>query len=387
MTEEAVRGRLDRIQAAALAVGIAGTVGCAVAAWTRGWAFLSSYLFAYLLGLGLSLGSMALLMFHRLVGGAWGVAIRRLLESAMRTLPLMVILFLPIALGVRDFYPWAGSASLGPKAYLNLPFFLARAAGYFALWGMIAWLLTRWFDREEKTGEAAYHQRLQLLSGGALVAYGVTVTFASIDWVMSLEADWVSTVYGLIFIVGQALSSIAFAIAALALLGRAKPFADSLVEQDSNDLGNLLLTFVMLWAYLAFAQYLIVWSGDLPRENRWYLRRLSDGWSWIAVALLLFQFAAPFFILLFRRAKRNLRVLGAIAGAVLAFRILDLFWIATPAGRPHGPALDWTDLAALAAVGGLWLWFYVCDLKRRPLLPLRDPLSRAPAVREGVVHG
>ena len=385
--DDALRARLRRWEIVALIVGLLGILGCAIAAGVRGWGFLSSYLFAYLLGLGLSLGSMALLMFHRLVGGAWGVAIRRILEAGMRTLPLMAILFVPIALGTRAFYPWAAGSGPGPKAYLNVPFFLARAAGYFAVWGAVAFFLTKWFDGEEKTGSPVYHRRLQLLSGGALVAYGVTVTFASIDWVMSLEGDWVSTIYGMIFIVGQALSSIAFAIATLAILSRSKPFAETLVEQDYNDLGNLLLTFVMLWAYLAFVQYLIVWSGDLPRENRWYLRRVSDGWSWIALALLLFQFAAPFFILLFRRAKRNPRVLGTIAGAILALRVLDLFWIASPAARPAGPVVDWTDGAALAAVGGLWTWVMLRGLKRRTLLPSRDPLSRAARVVEGVAHG
>jgi len=387
MTDEALRRRLDRVQGAALALGGAGAIGCAIAARTRGWAFLSSYLFAYLLGLGLSLGSMALIMFHRLVGGAWGVAIRRFLESGMRTLPLMTVLFLPIAFGVRDFYPWAAGSGPGPKAYLNAPFFLARAAAYFAAWGLVAALLTRWLDGEERAGEPAFHRRIQLLSGGALVGYGVTVTFASIDWAMSLEADWVSTMYGMIFIVGQALTSLAFAIAALSLLRRARPFPEALVEQDFNDLGNLLLTFVMLWAYLAFAQYLIVWSGDLPRENRWYLRRPTGGWSWVALTLLLFQFGAPFFILLFRRAKRNPRVLGTIAGALLALRVLDLFWIAAPATRAAGPAIDWADGAALAGVGGLWVGFFLRDLKRRPLLPLHDPLARAAPIREGVAHG
>jgi hypothetical protein len=375
---------LDRIQRGALAAGAAALVACALGAIADPQRFFEAYLVGYLFWTGIALGCAALLMLHHLVGGGWGMAIRRLLESGTRTLPLAALLVLPVLAGLGRLYVWArpeavaGDALLQHKQpYLNVPFFVARTAFYFAVWLALAWLLNRWSAEEDRTGSPAVRGRLQKLSGPGLVLYGLTVTFASVDWVMSLEPHWYSTIYGVVFMVGQALATLAFAIAALLVVGARPPLAEFLTVQNFHDLGNLTLAFVMLWAYVAFSQFLIIWSGNLPEEIPWYMARMRGGWGVVAAGLILFHFVLPFLLLLARENKRRLRTLGTLAAAMLALRLVDLYWIVAPAFRQQGLALHWMDLAAPVGVGGLWVAAFVWQLKRRPLLPAGAALRKA----------
>ncbi|TMA82880.1 MAG: hypothetical protein E6J77_15170, partial [Deltaproteobacteria bacterium] len=271
-----------------LLVGIAGLAACAAGAAANPAAFFRAYLVAYLFWLGIALGCMAIVLIHYLTGGAWGLVIRRVLESGTRTLPLLALAFLPLAFGLRELYEWArpevvaADALLRHKsAYLNAPFFLVRAAIYLAAWIAVAAVLRRWSPED-----AAPPRRLRVLAGPGLAVYGLTMTFAAIDWVMSLEPHWFSTVYGMMFATGQVLAGFAFVIAVTTLLARRAPLAGLVAPNHFTDLGNLLLAFVMLWAYLAFAQYLLIWAGNLPEEIPWYLRRQQGGWAAVAVALI-----------------------------------------------------------------------------------------------------
>ncbi len=366
----------DRFQRRAGAAGILALAACAAGAAGSPDQFFRSYLFAYLFWIGIALGCFAIVMLHHLVGGSWGGVIRRLLESGAGTLPLMAVLILPLLAGLPRLYVWArpeavaGDELLRHKApYLNVPFFLGRLAFYFAVWIMLAHLLNKWSEEQDRTLSPQVKARLQLLSGPGLVLYGLTVTFASVDWVMSLEPHWFSTIYGILFMTGEALATLAFVILALLVLVRRKPMADVLRPAHLHDLGNLMLAFVMLWAYVCFSQFLIIWSGNLPEEIPWYLRRLDGGWAWVAVVLLVFHFALPFVLLLSRQNKQRLEILAGIAGGVLLVRLVDLFWMVMPAFHPGGFRVHWMDLLMPVGIGGLWLAAFVWRLKRRPLLP------------------
>jgi hypothetical protein len=371
--------RLQQWEKPALIVGAVGILASLLGAFVATDQFFRSWLLAYLFWFAIALGALPLVMLHHLVGGKWGFATRRILESATRTLPLMAILFVQLLLGIHHLYEWSHTEVVAQdivlqhkSTYLNTPFFIARAVAYFALWLGLGWFLNRWSAEQDSTGDVSIVKRFQRLSGPGLIIYALTITFASTDWVMSLEPHWFSTIYGMMFMVGQTLTTLAFAIAVLALIAETPPLSEILSAETLNDLGNLLFAFIMLWAYLSFSQYLIIWSGNLPEEIPWYLRRSSGGWQWIAVGLALFHFAIPFFLLLIRRNKRRKQVISGIAIAVVLMRLVDLMWLIVPAHEPT-VHVHWLDVVTLAGIGGLWLAGFSRELRKRSLIPLRDP--------------
>jgi hypothetical protein len=371
---------LRRVARPALAVGIlalAISLGGALAGGASH--FYRSYLAGFVFWNGLALGCLAVLGLGHLTGGAWAVASRRLFESGTRTLPLMAVLFVPIIFGLHDLYEWshpeavAKDALLQKKAlYLNEPFFLGRAAFYFALWIGLAWLLNRW-SLQQDGGREGVTRRLQLTGAAGLVVYALTVTFASIDWVMSLEPHWFSTMYGVIFMVSQALGALALVTAVVVLLSRYQPLSGFIRPSHLNDLGKLMFAFVMFWAYVSFSQYLIIWSGNLPEEIPWYLARFHGGWGWIGALILIGQFLLPFLLLISREANRNPRILITSALLVVVVRFIDILWLILPAFSRAHLAIHWMDLAVPIGIGGLWLAVFATQLKRRPLLPAGDP--------------
>jgi hypothetical protein len=372
---------LERFQRPALLAGGIALAACAAGGFFAPEQFFRSYLFAFLFWAGVALGCMAVGMLHHVTGGAWGLAIRRPLEAGMRTLPLVALLFLPIALGLGRIYEWAHPEAVAAdpilrhkSLYLNVPFFLGRAAVYFGAWLVLAHYLNRWSVEQDTTGNRSIARRLQLLSSAGLVLYGLTVTFASIDWAMSLEPHWFSTMYGVLFIAGQGLSAFAFIVVVLVLISGGSPLAQFVEAKHYHDLGKLMLAFVMFWAYVSFSQYLIIWAGNLPEEIPWYLRRLEGGWGWVGAALVILHFALPFFMLLPASANRNPRILLGVAGLILFMRLVDLFWLTRPAfAQEGGFHLHWMDLLAPVGIGGVWLSHFFRQLGKRPLLPVNDP--------------
>jgi hypothetical protein len=371
---------VKRWQTRALIAGVLFTVILAVGLFFDRAQFFRSYLFAFSFWAGVSVGSLALLMLQHLTGGGWGFVIRRILEAAAQTLPLIAILFLPIVAGAHWLYSWthpeevAKHAPLALKVkYLNLPFFSIRAVVYFAIWFLLAYLLTRWSRLQDQTADQKYTKNMRMLSGPGMVLLVFTVTFASIDWFMSIDPLWYSTIYGLIFVASWALSALAFAIAMLACLAREEPMNNVVAQLHFHDLGKLLLAMVMLWTYFSFSQFLIVWSGDLPEEIRWYLPRLNGGWGAIALVVVIFHFAFPFLFLLSRSFKRNAGKLVIIAVLILVMRFLDLLWTIAPTWTGEHFHASWMDLVAPLGMGGLWLAAFVWALSRRPLVPINDP--------------
>jgi hypothetical protein len=369
--------RLGRI---ASVVGLVALAASALGGLLDPTQFFRSWLVAFVFWVGVALGCVALLMIHYVTGGAWGAVIRRMLEAGGRTLPLMAVAFLPVAAGVRTLYEWARpdvvahDPLLQHKApYLNVPFFLVRAVFYFAAWILVATLLGRWSLEQDASSDDAPGRRLQQLSQGGIVLLGLTMTFASVDWMMSLEPRWYSTIYGILFMGGSVLSAFAVVIPIAALLAVRGPLAEVVTPDALHDLGKLTLAFVMLWAYFAFSQFLIIWSGNLPEEIPWYLARTRGGWQFVALAIVVFHFALPFVVLLSRDVKRRPRLLATVALALLGMRLVDLFWQVVPAFHGTGVAVHWLDVATVAGVGGVWLAVFVRNLDGRPLLPLRDP--------------
>ena len=372
---------VNRLQRLALIVGAVGTAIFVVGFLLDRPQFFHSYLIGFTFWTGITLGSLALLMLGHLTGGGWSFVIRRVLEAATRTLPLVAILFVPVVVGARWIYPWTHAeemtknAALTEKAkYLNLSFFTIRAVIYFAIWLTLAFLLNRWSLQQDKTADRKYRKKMNVLAGPGMVLFVFTVTFASIDWFMSLDPEWSSTIFGFIFVAAWSLSALAFTVAVMAALAKREPMHEVVGQYHFHDLGKLLLALVMLWSYFAFSQYLIIWSGNLPEEIRWYLPRTQGAWGVIAVTVVVLHFAFPFLFLLSRSFKRNSGKLVIVAVLILAMRLVDVFWTIAPNFTGEHFHLSWMDVAAPVGLGGLWLSFFARELTRRSLIPINDPL-------------
>jgi hypothetical protein len=386
----------DRVQRASLLVGVAALAACAVGAFFLPSLFLRSYLVAYVYWLGIATGCLAILMVYHLTGGGWGLVTRRILEPAAGTLPLLAALFLPIALGLPQLYLWAQpEAAEDPilahkQPYLNATGFVVRAAVYFAVWIALALLLNYWSREQDDTTAPGPTLRMRVLSGPGLVLYWLAMTFASIDWVMSLQPDWHSTIFPVVFILGQALSALAFVIAVLQALAARPPLSEIVAIRHFRDLGNLQLALVMFWAYVAFSQFLLVWIANLPDETVWYIVRFYGGWKWVAAGVMLFQFGLAFLLLLSNRVKKTPARLTGVAGLLLATSFVNYFWQIIPAFQfresgggagllPHLADLI-VALLALAGVGGIWLAAFLGRLDEARLVPRHDPnLKEAPS--------
>src|SRR5262249_18387876 len=367
-----------RLQQRALSIGVLFAVIFLVGIFFDRATFWRAYLIGYLFWTGIALGSLALLMLQHLTGGGWGLGIRRVLEAATRTLPVMAVLCIPIIIGSASIYPWRqpeAATELGAKAtlFLNLRFFIVRAVVYFAIWLVLTYFLNAWSQSQDRTASREFGKKMRLLSGPGLVLFVLTVTFAAIDWVMSMSPEWSSTIFGLLFVAAFALGALAFVVAAMALLSRTEPMSEVVAPLHFHDLGKLLLALVMLWAYFAFSQYLIIWSGNLPEEIQWYLPRTRGAWGGIALAVVILHFAVPFLFLLSRRLKRNPNKLVLVAVFILIMRYVDLLWVVAPNFSHEAFHVSWMDLVSPVGFGGVWLATFFWQLRQRPVMPINDP--------------
>ncbi len=369
----AVPADTARWQRRALMVGVAGAIFCVIAGVLDLKDFLRGYLIAYMFWTGLSLGCMALLMVQYLSGGFWGLSIRRILEAGAKNLALMFVAFLPILFLRYHLYDWMNDAALTKQNhwYLNQPFWMARWVLYFAIWGYFVITLTRRGDTQDSP-IAPGTLRFQGLSGIGLVLYSLTASFAAVDWVMSLDPHWGSTIYGLIFLVGQGLSALCFSVIMLTVVTHYSPYREIIKPSQFHDLGKLTLAFVMLFAYFSFSQWLIIWSGNLPDEIGWYLHRIRGAWGWVIIAIVLLHFALPFTLLLSRERKRAGSRLIGLAILLMFMRMVDIYWYVVPNFRDAKLFSIWY-LAAPIGLGGLWLTAFFYNFRQRPLLPLYEP--------------
>jgi hypothetical protein len=366
-TSDSVLGaQFTRWQTRALIIGIVAAIASILGAIPNHAQFFHSYLFAWLFWSGLSFGALVIVMMQFVTGGLWGIAVRGLSIAAFRTLPIMALLFLPILFGIHDIFGWANGAraeAVGyhhKAQYLNIPFFTARTIIYFLVLIAFAFALRKRSD--ERTGHTV------ALSAGGLIVYVLCMNFASTDWVMSLDPEWYSTVFVEVFAAGQFLGALALMTALLVKFSHFS-LEDSAATKAFHDLGNMLLTFVIFWSYVAFAQLLIIWSGNLPKEISWYLERSRGGWQWLALVLAILQFLLPFFLLLSRAAKRDRTRLASICWLILFASVINNFWLVAPSFHPAGFYLHWLDFVELIAIGGFWFASFFYFLKKRPLWP------------------
>jgi hypothetical protein len=369
---------------------IVGLVFGAIAVWlavARPDEVYRAYLLGFMCWLGVALGSMAIIMIRHLTGGGWGVVIRRVMGAAMRTLPLLALLFIPVILGVHKLYIWAQPLSnVADKhlrahleqitqTYLTVNGFVIRAILYFAIWNLLSFLLTKWSKEGDSPATRDNSDRFKAVSGPGLILYAFTISFAAIDWVMSLDPSWISTIFGLIILIGQVLSAMCFAVVVERILFNYKPMSEMLTPDFVHDHGKWMLTFIMMWAYFSFSQWLIIWAGNLPAEITFYLKRLSGGWGNIGLFLVLFHFAIPFALLLSRPFKRDIRRLVWLAAWLMLMRYLDLFWIIEP-NFSKTLTLTLADVVVPIAIGGIWLWYFFRNLASLPLLPAYDVTAK-----------
>jgi hypothetical protein len=382
---------LKTIAQRSLIVGVVFGIAAVVLAVTRPDEFYRGYILGFMCWLGVALGSMAIIMIRHLTGGGWGVVIRRIQGAAMRTLPLLAILFIPIIIAVAQHrvYPWAMPlASVQDEhirehlaknkfitdSYLNFSGFLIRAIIYFAIWNLLSFLLSKWSKEGDSSTSRDNTQRFKAVAGPGLILYAFTFSFAAIDWVMSLDPSWISTIFGLIILIGQVLSAMCFAVVVERILFNYKPMSEMLTPDFVHDHGKWMLTFTMVWAYFSFSQWLIIWAGNLPSEITFYLKRINNGWGTIALILAFLGFCVPFAILLSRPFKRNIRKLVWLAIWIIVIRYIDLFWIIEP---NFSKSLNITiaDIVVPIAIGGIWLAFFFRNLSSLPLLPAYDPTA------------
>jgi hypothetical protein len=371
---------VSRAKSVSLGLAIIGLIGCLIGWFIAPRDLLVAYLSGHFFFLGLSLGSLGLLMIHHLTAGDWGYAVRRFLESMVGNLPLLALLFVPIFFGLMQLYPWQNPAVVAAnetlrvmQVYLNPPGFVLRTAVVFAIWIIMGRQLLKWSAEQDATVSVEPTHKMRTLSGPGLVIYPVTMTFAAVDWLMSMEAGWYSTMFPILICIGQILSALALVILLLSWAARSSTIALLASEENFHKLGNLLLAFTMMWAYLAFGQLLVIWSGNLPDEISWYLHRISDGWKWIAISIALFHFFVPFFLLLMRPAKKRRRILASIAACVLAAHIVAVWWTIAPSVYTKHFYLGWFAPAAFLAIGGIYSFAFLKNLETRRLVPQNDP--------------
>lgn len=371
---------LRRAGVISLLVGIAGAVVCAVGYGEGSKEFLGSYLVAFLFWLGISLGSLVVCMLHGVTGGGWGLAVRRIAEAGYAALSLMALAFVPVAMNVGTLYSWArpsevsNDENLQKKAHwLNVEGYELRAAIYFAIWIVLAVLVRLLAPNDDSDPESPRNLWMQRVSGAGLILYGFSITLAVVDWVMSLEPHWFSSMYGVIYFGGQALAGFAFCVLIMSVLEDYLPWQRAVNTTRRHDLGNLLLTAVMFWSYAHFMQYLIIWSGNLPEENVWFLRRSVGGYELVALVLMALGFGVPFALLLSRDVKQHRQRLMWLSAWLLVIRLVDCYWLAMPGVFPDALTLPWQLLAAWAGIGGFWLAIFFWRLAARADLPIYDP--------------
>ncbi len=368
-----------RTLGAGIVLGIVSIIGAILSPGD----FFHSYLMGYLFWLGLTLGSMGILMLQYLTSGAWGVMTRRALESASRTLPLCAILFIPVAIGIPWLYDWAHSDLVKSiyvlrhrAVYMNPTMYIGRAILFFVVWLIIMYFLNKWSLEQDESG--GFEKKLVRLSAPGLLIYVFTISYATIDWAESLENNWFSTIWGFLFVAREGLAAFAFLIIVMALLSQREPFSRIFKPKHLHDLGKLLLVFVMLWAYFEFSQLVVVWSGNLTDEIPWYLHRFATSWGWLGVMLIVLEFIVPFLLLLSRPLKRNVVALCCVVSLIILMRWVDLMWIVMPQYYQRGFRLTWMNIVVPASIGCLWIAVFVWQLQKRPLLPLQAPnLARA----------
>lgn len=367
---------------------IAGLLGLAVSAsgyFVDSVQFFHSYLVAFVFWVSFGLGGLFFTMLHHLVDAEWSTVIRRLSESAMATLPMMALFVIPILFGMHDLYHWSHAEVVahdeilsGKAVYLNPTFFTVRSIGYFVIWGLLSRFLLRNTLKQDEQKKPhndkaeAITQRFRMISAPGMILFALTISFASFDWMMSVDAHWYSTIFGLYWFSGSFLAILSFMVLFALHLRNRSILRDIITVEHYHDLGKLIFGFIVFWAYMGFSQYMLIWYANIPEETIWFAHRWHGSWKWMSLTLLFGHFVLPFLALLTRAAKRHMVVLGITAAWLLVMRWVDIYWLIFPSIYKDGPQFSWMDLTTLIGIGGIFIWFFWRNYTAHPVLPLGD---------------
>ncbi|MBN2446531.1 MAG: quinol:cytochrome C oxidoreductase [Phycisphaerae bacterium] len=374
-------------------VGVAGLAASVVFGFVDGWeVFFRSYVLNLAYAVSLALGALFFVILQHLTRAGWSVVVRRLAECIAATLPLLALLAVPIVVpvlaGMKEVYPWSNHEEVAhdhllqwKQPFLNAPFFIIRLTVYFIAWSLLARYFYCRSIAQDTSGDPDLTTRMQRLSGIGMVIYGLTVTFFSIDLIMSMTPHWYSTIYGVYYFSGSAVGFFALLALTMVLLQSAGRARNVITVEHYHDIGKLVFGFVVFWAYIAFSQYMLIWYANLPEETSWYYARQSSQW-WVGVALVLLfgHFVAPFLALISRRPKRRTRPLALAAVWILIVHWIDIYYLVIPQahhfhGEEHaaGSPLHVSDITLLIGLGGLFVCAVLRLMSRSELLPIRDP--------------
>src|SRR5919106_1610548 len=367
----------NRIPVIGAVCALLGIVACAILGPANPKQFFFSWLVSFLFFLSLALGALFFVLIQYAAQGGWGIVVRRIAETIFCTIPVMAVLFVPVLFGLHDLYEWSHADAVEHDAllrwkspYLNVPFFLIRAAVYFGIWSFIALLYYRGSRGQDVTGDPGVSARLRLLAGPAIIVLALTQTFASVDWIMSLTPHWYSTMFGVYFFAGSFVGFIALLSVVAAALRRAGLLDTVISAEHLHDVGKLLFAFTAFWAYIAFSQFFLIWYANLPEETIWYKARLEGSWKAVSVLLMAGHFGAPFFYLMGREVKRRGWTLALGGMWLLVMHFVDLYWQVMPTLHPQGVRPSLLDVTALMAVGGSFVATAGWLMRRHALVPL-----------------
>jgi hypothetical protein len=362
-----------------IAVGvIALAVSCIGLALDRAQ-FFHSYLTAIVFWITIGLGGLFFILLHHLAGSVWSVVVRRIAENIMLLLPLLGILFIPVFFGLGDLYEWTDKSLVTndhilqwKASYLNVGFFVVRTVVYFLIWTVLSYRLYHFSRQQDEQQTVHFHTRMRKISAPGMILFAFTITFAAFDWLMSLDAHWYSTIFGVYIFTGTFLAILSFLVLYLRGLQSKGILGTAITVEHYHDIGKLLFAFTVFWAYIAGSQYFLIWYGNIPEETIWFIHRWEGSWKIVSLALVAFHFTVPFFVLLFRSAKRHPLALGSMAALILLMHWFDVYWLVQPNLHTEGASLSWMDLTITGGLGTLllgWLWHRLCQ---QPLVPLKD---------------
>lgn len=361
-------------------VGVLGILAsCAGYALDRAQLF-HSFLVAFIFWMTLALGSLFFTMLQHLTGARWSVVLRRIPETVMSNLPGMLVFLVPLFFGIPYLFHWshadvvAKDHLLQHKApYLNVQFFVIRSLVFFAVWWLLSRALYRNSVRQDAGNQPGLTSKMHGVSAPGMILFALTSSFFAFDWVMSLDAHWYSTMFGVYIFAGSVLSSIAFITIIVFALRRHGVLSGQITVEHHHDLGKLMFAFTIFWSYITFCQYLLIWYSSIPEETVWYFNRWQGSWKSVSILIILGHFALPFIVLLGRDAKRSTPVLVVISLWLLLMHYVDLYWLVMPNLHPTGMHVSWMDLSTMVGIGCIFLWWIGRRFTQQALMPLGDP--------------